>query len=176
MLRQSSTRYILNHVFTPLNILLATVSVVAFAQDRPKEMHPRVLMGDSSHCDALMVRNGHVSIEEVCVKNSGGRENQDGSEVAWDGHVAVITRDDEKASASWIHSHSLLSWLSTRSHNLYWDGKKVELGRVDVFDLYEAIPWQGGVLVYGRTIPRRHFWEAWPFKGDFIEARRGPLD
>ena len=123
-------------------------------------MHPRVLMGDSAHCDAVMVRNGHLSIEEVCLKN-----NQDRSEVAWDGHLSVISRDDERASANWIHSHSLLSRLSTKNSDLYWDNKRVELGRVDVFNLYEAIPWQSGVVVYGRTIPRRHFWEAWPFRG-----------
>jgi hypothetical protein len=123
-------------------------------------------MGDSAHCDAVMVRNGHLSIEKVC-----HGQRVDGAEVAWDGHGAIITRDDERASAKWIRSHSLLSRLTTKHHDLYWDGKKVELGRVDVFDLYEAIPWHGGVLTYGRTIPRRRFWESWPFKGDFIELR-----
>jgi hypothetical protein len=116
-----------------------------------------------------MVRNGHLSIEQVCQNVSA--QMVKGAEVAWDGHVASITRGDENASANWIRSHSLLSRLATKHHDLYWDGKKVELGRVDVFDLYEAIPWQGGVLIYGRTIPRRHFWEAWPFKGHFIEVR-----
>jgi len=84
---------------------------------------------------------------------------------------AVISGADEKASAEWIRAHSLLKRLSPHGHDLYWDGKKVALGKVDVFDLYEAIPWQGGVLVYGRTIPRRGFWQSWPFKGSFIEAR-----
>lgn len=155
---------------TLLNALLLTTAAVAFAADSPNAMESRVLMGDSSHCEAVMVRNGHLSIEEVCLKSTGSRR-LNSSEVAWEGRVATITRDDEKASANWIDSHSLLSRLTMKHHDLYWDGKKVELGRVDVFNLYEAIPWQDGVLIYGRTIPRRHFWEEWPFKGHFIEDR-----
>jgi hypothetical protein len=155
-----------------MNMLLATAVVFALALDAPKGMQPRVLMGDSSHCDAVMVRNGHLSIEKVCLTSTNGsREVTNRTEVAWDGHVAGITQADEKASADWIRSHSLLSRLSTRNRDLYWDGMKVDLSKVDVFDLYEAIPWQGGILIYGRTIPRRRFWESWPFKGDFIEAR-----
>jgi hypothetical protein len=127
-------------------------------------MQPRVLMGDSSHCGAVWIRNGHLITEEVCTRAHL-------AEVAWDGHVAVITRSDEKASADWERVHSLLPRLSIRRHDLYWDGKKVNLGKVDVYNLYQAIPWEGGVLIYGRTIPRRHFWESWPFKGHFIEVR-----
>jgi hypothetical protein len=143
-----------------MNMLLATVVVFALALDAPKGMQPRVLMGDTSHCDAVMVRNGHITIERVCT----GMVDYNRAEVAWDGHAAVITDADEKASADWIRSHSLLPRLSTQHHDLYWDGKKVDLGKVDVLDLYKAIPWQGGVLIYGRTIPRRGFWESWPFK------------
>lgn len=154
---------------TLLNALLLTTAAVAYAADSPKAMDSRVLMGDWSHCDAVMVRNGHLSIEEVCLRADSQRVN--GAEVAWDGRVATITRDDEKASANWIRLHSLLPRLTIKHHDLYWDGKKVELGRVDVFNLYEAIPWHDGVLIYGRTIPRRHFLEEWPFKGHFIEAR-----
>jgi hypothetical protein len=153
-----------------MNTLLATAVFLALALDAPTGMQPRVLMGDSSHCDAVMIRNGRLSIEKVCLTSADGRK-EIGAEVAWDGHVVAITRADEKASADWVRSHSLLSRLTTQHHDLYWDGKKVDLGKVDVFDLYEAIPWQGGVLIYGRTIPRRGFWESWPFKGRFIEAR-----
>ncbi len=153
-----------------MKMLLATTVIFALMLDAPKDMQPRVLMGDSSHCDSVMVRNGHLSIEEVCLTSADGRSKRVG-EVAWDGHVASITQADEKASADWIRSHSLLARLTTQHHDLYWDGKKVDLGKVDVFDLYQAIPWQGGVLIYGRTIPRRRFWESWPFKGKFIEVR-----
>lgn len=155
-----------------MNSLLSTITVFALAVTPPHSMQPRVLMGDSSHCDAVMVRKGHIVIEEVCTALTGGRKDHSNrAEVAWDSQVAVITESDEKASADWIRSHSLLSRLSTRHHDLYWDSKKVDLGKTDVFDLYTAIPWQGGVLIYGRTIPRRSFWESWPFKGHFIEAR-----
>ncbi len=155
-----------------MNLLISTIVGCALATGSPQGMQPRVLMGDSSHCDAVMVRNGHLAIEDVCTPSTNGQKvHSDRAEVGWDGHTAVIAESDQKASANWIRAHSLLSRLSTRNHDLYWDGKKVDLGRVDVFNLYEAIPWQGGVLIYGRTIPRRHFWESWPFKGDFIEAR-----
>ena len=130
-----------------MNMLLATAVVFALALDAPKGMQPRVLMGDSSHCDAVMVRNGHLSIEEVCPTSTDGRKKS--GEVAWDGHVVAITQADEKASADWIRSRSLLSRLTTQHHDLYWYGKKVNLGKVDVFDLYEAIPWQGGVQSTG---------------------------
>ena len=170
MLRQQGWLVYPWWVRTLLNALLLTTAAVAFAADSPKAMESRVLMGDSSHCDAVMVRNGHLSIEEVCLKSTGS-QRVNGAEVAWGGRVATITRDDEKASANWIRSHSLLSRLSMKHHDLYWDGKKVDLGKVDVFGLYLAFPWEGGVLIYGRTIPRRHFWEEWPFKGHFIEDR-----
>src|SRR5450631_3776003 len=134
-----------------MNMLFASAVVFALALDAPKGMQPRVLMGDSSHCDAVMVRSGHIAIEVVCPTSANGRrEGSNRAEVAWDGHAVVITHADEKASADWIRSHSLLSRLSTQHHDLYWDGKKVDLGKVDVFNLYEAIPWQGGVLIYGR--------------------------
>jgi hypothetical protein len=154
-----------------MNSLLSTIVGLAFAVGSPHGMQPRVLMGDYSHCDAIMVRNGHIVVERVCTAMTSRKEQTEHSEVSWDGQVAVITESDEKASADWIRSHSLLSRLSTQHHDLYWDGKKVDLGKTDVFELYAAIPWQGGVLVYGRTIPRRGFWQSWPFKGEFIEAR-----
>jgi hypothetical protein len=110
------------------------------------------------------MKNGHLATEEVCTRARKG-------EVAWDGHVVIISESDEKASSEWKQAHSLLPHLSVHHHDMYWDGKKVDLGRVDVYHVYEAIPWEGGVMVYGRTLPRRHFWESWPFKGHFIELR-----
>jgi len=135
-------------------------------------MQPRVLMGDSSHCDAIMVRDRHIVVEEVCTALRGDRKSRSRSaEVKWDGQVATITDSDEKASAEWIRAHSVLSRLSTKHQNLYWDGKKVELGKISVYDLYLAIPWQSGVLIYGRTVPRRGFFGDWPFKGPFFDVR-----
>jgi hypothetical protein len=61
--------------------------------------------------------------------------------------VATSTDSDEKASAEWIRIHSVLPKLSMKHHDLYWDGKKVDLGEVGVFGLCLAFPWQGGVLV-----------------------------
>jgi hypothetical protein len=146
-----------------MNSLLSTIVGLTLAVSPPHGMQPRVLMGDYSHCDAVMVRNGHIVVEKVCPAMASRKEQAEHAEVSWDGQVAVITESDEKASADWIRSHSLLSRLSTQHHDLYWDGEKVDLGKTDVFELYAAIPWQGGVLVYGRTIPRRGFWQSWPF-------------
>ena len=140
------------------------VPLIGFAQDSRQGMQPRVLSGDDFHCRSLWVRDGHLMTQEVC---SPARK----AEVAWDGHVATLTNFDAKASTEWMRAHSLLPRLSVRHHDLYWDGKKVNLGEVDVFNLYEAIPWEGGVMIYGRTVPRRHSWESWPFKGHFIETR-----
>jgi hypothetical protein len=151
--------------------LLAAVVGFALALGTPQRMQPRVLMGDSSHCDAVMVRNGQIVVEEVCIKGGSNPKTPLHTEVAWNGQVAAITASDEKASAEWIRVHSVLPRLSMKHHDLYWDGKKVDLGKVDVFGLYLAFPWQGGVLIYGRTIPRRGFFESWPFKGHFIEDR-----
>jgi hypothetical protein len=137
----------------------------------PQGMQPRVLMGDSSHCDAVMVRDGHIVVEQVCIKESGTLDSHFSAKVTWDGQVATITDSDEKASAEWIRTHSLLPRLSKKHHSLYWHGKKVDLGKVDVFDLYRAIPWQGGVLICGRTVPHKKFLEKWPFKGPFIDVR-----
>jgi hypothetical protein len=134
-------------------------------------MRPRVLLNDASHCDAVMIHDRHIVVEQVCVRGSGNPKNGFYLEVTWDGQVAGITDADEKASEEWIRARSLLPRLSIKHHDLYWDGKKIALGKVDVTDLYHAIPWEGGVLIYGRTFPRRGFFESWPFKGHFIEAR-----
>ena len=84
----------------------------------------------------------------------------------------LTTRADELASEQWLRAHSVLNRLSVKRNDLYWEGKKVDLGKVDVGkELFEAIPWQGGVLVYGRTYPRRRLFQSWPFKGHFIEVR-----
>jgi hypothetical protein len=147
-----------------LILTMLCVPGIALAQTAPRAMQPRVLMGDSSHCKAVLLRDGHLIDEEVCTRVRN-------AEVAWDGHVAVISHSDEKASAEWERAHSLLRRLSVKHYDLYWDGKKVDLGKVDVYNLYEAIPWEGGVMIYGRTIPRRGFWGSWPFKGHFIEVR-----
>jgi hypothetical protein len=155
-----------------MNSLFATVLGLALALGAPHGMKPHVLLGDSSYCDAVMVRDGHLTVEKVCTKrNADPKDHSNRAEVTWDGHTATITGSDEKASGEWILAHSFLQRLSMKHHDLYWDGKKVDLGKVDVFELYQAIPWQGGVLIYGRTHPRRGFWESWPFKGDFIEGR-----
>lgn len=152
---------------------MACISVIGLAQDGSRRMQPRVLMGDASHCRSLLIRDGRLIDEDVCLRDSYGRPQYAGqnAQIAWDGHVAVITRSDETASAEWMRVNSVLPRLSVKHYDLYWDGKKVDLGRVDVYNLYEAIPWEGGVMVYGRTLPRRHFWESWPFHGHFIEAR-----
>jgi hypothetical protein len=154
-----------------MNLLSAAVVGFALAQSAPQGMQPRVLMADNLHCDAVMVRNGHIVVEEVCVKGSGDRNLPFHAQVTWDGQVATITDSDEKASAAWIRTHSLLPRLSTKHSNLYWDGKKVDLGKIDVFNLYQAIPWQGGVLIYGATVPRRGFFGQWPFKGPLFDPR-----
>jgi hypothetical protein len=154
-----------------MNSLFAAVVGVALTLSNPHGMPPRVLMGDSSHCNAVMVRDGHIVVETVCVKPSGKPTLPFHAVVTWDGHVATITDSDERASAEWIRTHSLLPRLSIKHHDLYWDGKKVDLGKVNVFGLYLAFPWQGGVLIYGRTVPRRGFFGSWPFKGHFVEDR-----
>jgi hypothetical protein len=148
-----------------MNLLFAAVVGLALALGATQEMQPRVLMGDTSHCDAVMVRNGHLAVEQVCVKGSGTQHNHFRAQVAWDGQTATITDADEKASQEWIRTHTLLPRLSKKHDSLYWDDKKVDLGKVDVWDLYEAIPWQGGVLVYGSTVPHKGFFGQWPFKG-----------
>ncbi len=114
---------------------LVALHFFALALDAPKGMQPRVLIGDSSHCDAVMVRNGHLSIEEVCLTSTDGRKKS--AEVAWDGHLVAI-KADEKASADWIRSRSLLSRLTTQHHDLYWDGKKGELGEGRCFRLVRS--------------------------------------
>ncbi|HSM86673.1 MAG TPA: hypothetical protein VLT16_11000 [Candidatus Limnocylindrales bacterium] len=142
------------------------IPLIGLAQPVPQKMRPRVLMGDTSHCRAVWIQGGHLVAGDVCTLAQKQKP-----EVAWDGHVAIITGSDEKASDKWKAAHSLLSRLSIKHHDLYWDGKKVNLGKTDVYNLYEAIPWEGGVMIYGRTIPRRGFWKSWPFKGHFIEVR-----
>jgi hypothetical protein len=126
-------------------------------------MQPRVLDGDDSHCRAVLIKDGHIVIERVC---TSGR-----SEVTWDSHTAVVGRADQQASDQWKRDHSVRQRLAIHHHNLYWDNKKVDLGKVEVYNVYEAFPWEGGVLIYGRTIPHRGFFESWPFKGHFIEIR-----
>jgi hypothetical protein len=146
--------------------ILATLCIpfIGLAQDSRPGMQPRVLDGDTSHCRAVLVRGGHLSTEQVCTRARIG-------EVTWDGHVAVVSYSDEWASTQWMRTHSLLQHLTVHHHDLYWDNKKVDLGKVDVDKVYEAFPWEGGVMIYGRTVPRRGFWESWPFKGHFIEVR-----
>jgi hypothetical protein len=150
-----------------MNSLFAILVCLAVAVGARGGMHPRVLLGDASHCDAVMVRDGHIEVEKVCTKGSIiGR-----SEVAWEGHTATITDSDEKASEEWIRAHSLLPRLSMKHSDLYWDGKRVDLGKVFVDRIYQAFPWHGGVLISGSTLPRRGFFGSWPFKGHFIEVR-----
>lgn len=149
--------------------------VVSFALmlGAPHGMQPRVLLGGPHifPCDALTVRHDHIVVESSVTTRTAPNEQSSGVEVRWDGSASTITASDEKASEEWIRDHSLLPRLSIKRHDLYWDGKKVDLGKVDVLKIYQAIPWQGGVLISGVTVPRRGFFGSWPFKGHFIEAR-----
>ncbi len=151
--------------------LFVIFACVGLALAAPQRMEPRVLLGDASYCDAVMVRDGHIVVEEVCIKGTGDQTSGFRNKVTWDGQVATLTDSDEKASAEWIRAHSLLPRLSRKHSDIYFDGKKVDLGKVDVADIFQAISWQGGVLISGRTYPRRGFFGSWPFKGHFIEAR-----
>ena len=151
--------------------LFPTAVAFVLTLGAPHGMRPRVLLGDTSHCDSIMVRDGHLTVEEVCIRGTVEFRSHPG-QVKWDGYVATITDSDGKASEEWISAHSLIPRLSIKHDNLYWDGKKVDLGKVIVFGTIEqAIPWQGGVLVHGHTVPRRSFFQSWPFKGHFIEVR-----
>jgi hypothetical protein len=109
-----------------MNLLFAAVVGLALALGATQEMQPRVLMGDTSHCDAVMVRNGHLADEQVCVKGSGTQHNHFRAQVALDGQTATITDADEKASQEWIRTHTLLPRLSKKHDSLYWDDKKVD--------------------------------------------------
>ncbi|MBI3646948.1 MAG: hypothetical protein HY233_13455 [Acidobacteriales bacterium] len=137
-----------------MNFPFAAVFCFALLLGQTPGMQPRVLLGGPRYypCDEITIRDGHILVQQNVIAGTAGSA-------------------DEKASEQWIRAHSLLPQLSIRDQNLYWNGKKVDLGKVKVINLYQAIPWQGGVLIYGRTIPRRGFFESWPFKGDFIEAR-----
>jgi hypothetical protein len=154
-----------------MKLLFVIFVGVALARGAPPGMQPRVLLGDMSYCDAVMVRDRHIVVEEVCIRGTGERTNGFRNQVTWDGQVATLTDSDEKASAEWIRTHSLLPRLSRKHNDLYWDGKKIDLGKVDVGDIFQAIPWHGGVLISGHTYPRRGFFASWPFKGHFIEVR-----
>jgi len=155
-----------------MNVLFTTAVSLAFGLNGADAMQPRVLLGDSSHCDAFMVRDGHVFVEEVCTKKTEvPKKSSGGAEVSWDGHVATITSADENASREWMRVHSVRGHLSIKRGNLYWDGKRVDLGRAAVSRIDEAIPWQGGVLFSGATVPRKKFLESWPFKGPFFDVR-----
>src|ERR1700733_1814799 len=114
-----------------LALIAMCIPLIVFAQASPRAMQPRVLMGDSSHCISVLIRDGHLITEEVCTRSRS-------AEVAWDGHVAIVSGSDEMASAGWEGAYSLLPRVSVKHQALYWDGKKVDLGKVDVYNLYEA--------------------------------------
>ncbi|HEX7288542.1 MAG TPA: hypothetical protein VF532_20325 [Candidatus Angelobacter sp.] len=155
-----------------MNLLVAPLFSFALVLGAPNGMQPRVLSNDTSHCLGIVVRESHIVLEESCTRRKSGPPNTSkGAEVAWDGHTATITPADEKASAEWIRNHSVLGHLSVKKGNLYWDGKKVDLGKVTVTRAYQAISWQNGVLVEGQTVPRKGFFQSWPFKGPFISIR-----
>lgn len=152
--------------------LLAAVLAFAMPLNQPAGMQPRVLLGGpwTSPSETLTVKDGHMITEDNVTRPSSPRDPR-GLEVTWDGETRRITPADEKASEKWINAHSLLPRLKIKQDNLFWDDKRVDLGKIKVTDLYQAIPWQGGVLIYGRTYPKRGFFQSWPFKGDFIPAR-----
>lgn len=89
---------------------------------------------------------------------------------AVNGEDLLVTDGMVQTSTAWTTSHSVLSRLVVRKGDAYWDGKKVDLGRVTVERVFEAIPWKGGVMATARTYRRKSFFERWPFKGAFIEA------
>ena len=153
--------------------LLAAAFVFALNLNTSQGMQPRVLLGGPHivPSDTLTVQEGHIVVSQTHVIRSEANKSSHAVEVQWDGETRKITEADEKASADWMQKNSLLPRLSIKHHNLMWDGKKVDLGKTIVTDLYQAIPWNGGVLIYGRTYPRRGFFGSWPFKGSFIEAR-----
>ena len=156
-----------------MGLLLATVMSLGLMLTESHGIKPRVLLGGPHirPCDALTVKGGHIVVESSVTVQTPSNEQSNGVEVRWDGSEATVTPADEKASEEWMRNHSLFPRLSIRHDDLYWDGKKVDLGRVNVHKIYQAFPWQGGVLISGMTTPRRGFFGSWPFKGHFIEAR-----
>jgi hypothetical protein len=155
-----------------MSLLLKAFLAFAIALNRPAGMQPRILLGGpwTSPSETLTVKAGHL-ITESGVVHPGTPRDPRGVEVTWDEETRRITPADEKNSEDWMKAHSLLPRLKIKHKILFWDGKKVDLGKISVTDIYQAIPWQGGVLIYGRTYPKRGFFQSWPFKGAFIEAR-----
>lgn len=87
-----------------------------------------------------------------------------------DGEDLLVTDAMVQASTAWTTRHSVLSRLVVRKGDAYWDGRKLDLGRVTVERVFEAIPWKGGVMATARTYRRKSFFERWPFKGAFMET------
>lgn len=136
-----------------MNSLFALVVSFAVMLGQAQGMQPHVLIGGPHASYTITVRDRHIVAEK------------------WNPSVVTIAAADERASEEWIKAHSLLPRLKIKRSNLYWDGKKVDLGKVKVTDIYQAFSWQGGVLIYGRTFPRRGFFGSWPFRGHLIETR-----
>jgi hypothetical protein len=150
--------------------LAASLAVAGLAlAQAPAGMPTRVVLGPRTYpADAITIENGRVVIVRVSgVWEFGAALPQ---ELRWDGFIAPVTEADVRSSDAWIRANSVLDRTSIRDGNLFWNGAKVDAGNVRVERVFEAIPWQGGILCRARTSPRRGIFDRWPFKGSFIEA------
>jgi hypothetical protein len=145
---------------------------LALLQGQSQSPEPFVLLGppDSGPCFTVRFPEGHIVAED----HACGRMQGENSYYVRDSSgemLATLSSADLAASTKWMQANSVLPRLLIKSKDLYWDGKKVNLGKVNVSKLYLAFPWQDGVFIYGRTFPRRGFFGSWPFKGHLIETR-----
>jgi len=126
------------------------------------------LQGENPPSPRIVIRLGHSAGQYAVLNIQGGHIIQEANPSP---QALPHSAEDIRLAEEWVHAHSVLSKLSTKHHDLYWEDKKVDLGKVNVGDLYQAVPFQGGVMIFASTYPRRSFFQSWPFKGHLIEAR-----
>ncbi|BDU71485.1 hypothetical protein METEAL_06590 [Mesoterricola silvestris] len=65
--------------------------------------------------------------------------------------TAFVTSNDETASVEWMRKNDQRNRLSIKKGDLYLDGGAIDLGGAEVTQLFEALPWDGGILCIGRV-------------------------
>lgn len=102
-----------------------------------------------------------VEKDEIVFDRSAGRPISDSLHkgvrymVSTGKSSASVTAEDEAAGVKWMKDHDQKKRLTIKDGDLYLDGSIVDLGGAEVTQIFEAVPWDNGLLCIGRTYRKK---------------------
>jgi hypothetical protein len=130
------------------------LSIVALA-GTPKKMNPCLYFVDDP-LGSIRIDKDEIVVDRSVGKPISDSLHKDRRYVVYVGDLSVpVTAEDEAAGVKWMKDNDQRKRLTIKDGDLYLDGTVVDLGGAEVTQIFDALPWNNGVLCVGRTYRKK---------------------